>query len=246
VQKILDYDLNPPQYPWNERVLLFAGNEDEGAGGDFHTHSDQIHATLPVTFTGLRAYFCTDGCSEYYKYDDITLANDMVVDYLNGGGLLASYVGHSSWDQWAVDPATFAPLFHVDNDVPGLRNGGTLPVFLGMTCYTGRFSYSGNDTLDESLLRRAGGGAVATWGSTTLGRTSGHNILHQRFFHAVFEDGATELGTVTEFAKLGLIGYDDSDLIDTFVLLGDPAMDLNMTIVPWTDQVFLPLVLRGG
>jgi len=249
VQKILDYDLAPPQNPWNKRVLIFAGNEDEGSGGDFHTTADQIYATLPVTFAGQRAYFCTpdvSDCNAHYKYDDITVAHDVVMGYLNGGGLLASYVGHSSWDQWAVDPATFAPLFHVNDDVPNLHNGGALPVFLGMTCYTGRFSYSGNDTLDESLLRRAGGGAVATWGSTSLGRTSGHNVLHQRFFHAVFQDGDTELGSAIQFAKSGLIEYDDSDLIDTFVLLGDPAMNLNMTIVPWTDQIFLPLVMRGN
>ncbi len=247
VQKILDYELNPPQYPWNERVLFFAGNEDPDANPPetFHEDSDSIYNTLPITFTGRRAYFCTDDCSEYYKYDDITAAHDATMRRLDAGGLLASYVGHSSWQQWAMDPATFAPLFHVD-DVASLHNGGALPVFLGMTCYTGRFAYPSGGTLDEELLRRAGGGAVATWGSTTLGRTSGHKVLHQRFFDAVFTDGVTELGTVTEYAKAGLAGSGDADLLDTFVLLGDPAMNLNLTIVPWTDAIFLPLVLRGG
>ena len=246
VEKILDYELNPPQYPWNERVLFFAGNEkpDANPPETFHDDSDAIYATLPVTFAGRRAYFCTDDCDEYYKHDDITAAHDATVGWLNGGGLLASYVGHASQHQWAAAPVTLTPLFHLD-DVPNLHNGGALPVFLGMTCSTGRFADPAGDTLDEELLRRSGGGAVATWGSTTLGRTSGHNILHQRFFHAVFHDGTTELGTVIEYAKAGL-GSSDSDLHDTFVLLGDPAMKLNLTIVPWTDAIFLPLVMRGG
>lgn len=246
VQKILDYELNPPQYPWNERVLFFAGNEkpDANPPETFHDDSDAIYATLPTTFTGQRAYFCTSDCDEYYKYDDITTAHDATVGQLNAGGLLASYVGHASQHQWAAAPETLTPLFHVD-DVASLHNGGALPVFLEMTCLTGRFADPAGDTLDEELLRRAGGGAVATWGSTSLGRTSGHRILHQRFFHAVFTDGISELGAATQYAKAGL-GSDDADLHDTFVLLGDPALKLNLTIVPWTDAIFLPLVMRGG
>ena len=57
------------------------------------------------------------------------------------------------------------------------------------------------------------------------------------------EGGITKLGPATEAAKARLPG--DSDLRDTFVLLGDPAMDLNLTIVPWAHEVFLPATLRG-
>ena len=34
----------------------------------------------------------------------------------------------------------------------------------------------------------------------------------------------------------------DLDLLDTYVLLGDPALRLNRTLVPWTTRFFLPLV----
>lgn len=246
MDKILDYDLNPPQYPWNERALFFAGNEDEGSGDDFHADANDIYnCHLPDILTGRRVYFCTQDCAQSYKYEDITTAQDVTMAMLNGGGLLASYVGHSSWHQWVCAPQNCDPMFHMD-DISSLHNGGALPVFLEMTCYTSRFSDPDGATLDENLLRHEGGGAIATWGSTALGRTGGHRILHQRFFYAVFQDDTIELGPAIQFAKSGLIGDDDSDLIDTFVLLGDPAMNLNMTIVPWTDQIFLPLVMRGG
>ena len=142
---------------------------------------------------------------------------------------------------------TYAPLFHVNDDVPDLSNGGALPVFVEATCYSSRFAYPNNATLDESLLRLAGGGAVATWGNTTLGLDSGHKNLRERFFYALFENGVTELGPVIEFAKLGLNPDSKNyDLHDTFILLGDPAMNLNLTVVPWTDEIFLPLVMRSG
>ena len=244
VNKILAYELNPPRWPWNERVLFFAGNELDAP---YHQYSDDVYATLPITYTGRRVYFCTSGCNQPHLYPTMAAAHDATVQELNSGGLLASYVGHSSWHQWAVDPQTYAPMFHL-NDVASLHNGGALPVVLAMTCYTSDFSDPAGDTLDETLLRRTGGGAVATWGPTTLGLSLGHNVLHQEFFDAVFKEDITELGAATEEAKLALFALGNPyylDLLNTFILFGDPAMDLNLNIVPWTHEVFLPAMLRN-
>jgi len=243
VNKILAYNLNPPQWPWNERVLFFAGNELDAP---YHQYSDEVYATLPITYTGQRVYFCTSGCNQPHLYPTMPAAHDATVRELTIGGLLASYVGHSSWHQWAVDPQTYAPMFHL-NDVASLHNGGALPVVLEMTCYTSDFSDPAGDTLDETLLRQPGGGAVATWGPTTLGLSVGHNVLHQEFFDAVFKENTTELGAATEEAKLALftLGNPYLDLLNTFILFGDPAMDLNLNIVPWTHEVFLPATLRN-
>jgi hypothetical protein len=248
VDKILSYDLNPPQWPWNERVLFFAGNEDERSGGQFHDDSDYLYSNhLPGSYTVRRVYFCAADCDQPYMYDDIVVAHDALAHDFSFGGLLVTYFGHSSRHQWAVDPETYAPLFHVD-DVPGLRNGGALPVVLGMTCRTSRFAYPAEDTLDESMVRHEGGGAIATWGSTTDGRTSGHNVLAREFFDAVFNNPitVTRLGPATDEAKLALYNEkpNDRDLLDTFTILGDPATNLNLTIVPWPHQVFLPIALR--
>jgi hypothetical protein len=246
VEKILSYELAPPQWPWNERVLLFAGNEDPSNGETFHDDSDWLYDhALPAPFSGRRVYFCTNDCAEPYHYEDVAAAREATAQQLNFGGLLASYVGHSSRHQWAVDPETYGPMFHLD-DVAGLHNGEALPVVLEMTCYTSDFSYPDADTLDESLLRRSNGGAVATWGPTTLGRTSGHNLLQRMFFDALFAHGVTELGKLIETAESALLVGEDLDLLDTFTLLGDPAMDLNLTVVSWSHEVFLPVTLRGS
>ncbi len=245
VQKILDYEQNPPQHPWNERVLFVAGHENAADGEEFHGNSDQLYNSLPSGFSGRRVYFCTHDCPQSYKYEDMTTAHDAALNMLNGGSLIATYEGHSSEGQWDYHPVTYAPLFHVLNDVPDLHNGGALPVFVEATCYSSRFAYPASATLDESLLRLADGGAVATWGNTTLGLDSGHENLRERFFYAVLEGGVTELGPAIGYAQAGLDSR-NSDLHDTFILLGDPAMDLYMTVVPWKNELFLPLVMRGG
>jgi hypothetical protein len=239
VSKILAYEQSPPQWPWNQRAIFFA-DAPERPGELFHGDSDEIYYNhLPSPFSGRRVYYCKSNCSAAHLYDDITTAHNMTMRELQSGGLIVSYVGHSSWHQWVADR-----MFHLD-DVPGLDNGGSLPVFLELTCFTSRFSEPNGNTLDESLLRWANGGAVATWGPTTLGGTDGHAELHKGFFDAVFQDGTTELGPAIEAAKLKLQSH-NSDLHDTFILFGDPAMDLNLTIVPWAHEVFLPLALRDS
>jgi hypothetical protein len=251
VDKILSYELTQPRWPWNKRVVFFAGNEHPNEGENFHDDSDWLYdQVLPATYSGRRVYFCTDTCTQPYHYTDITAVHDATVRELSFGGLLASYVGHSSEHQWAVDDApggTYAPMFHLD-DVASLHSGEALPVILEMTCYTSDFSYPGGDTLDESLVRQANGGAVATWGSTTLGRTTGHNVLHWKFYDTLFTGVATELGPLAWAAEAELEekASSDLDLRDTFVLLGDPAMDLNLTVVEWAHELFLPITLRAA
>ncbi|RMF27232.1 MAG: hypothetical protein D6759_18090, partial [Chloroflexi bacterium] len=71
--------------------------------------------------------------------------------------------------------------------------------------------------------------------------------LSQGFFQALFTDGVATVGEATLAGKLKLAaGGLYLDLLDTFTLLGDPALRPNRTIVPWATHLFLPLVARGS
>jgi hypothetical protein len=193
VDKILSYELNPPRWPWNERVLFFAGHEPDAP---YHGYSDEVyHEHLPGGFTGRRVYFCTSNCDQPHEYDDITAAHDALMRELNAGGLLASYVGHSSIHQWDWDPATWAPLFHVD-DVASLHNGGALPLFVQMTCVTSYFSYPTDDTLDGH--HRAGAGHR---GCQSL--PAGPSVIHARHARPV---GRPRDGLEPEHRAMGRLG----------------------------------------
>jgi len=237
VQKIVDDETRPLPGGWNASVLLVA--DDPDAAGDFPAISDSAAAYVTAPFTTTRRYCAGSNSSQSDCPDTEGAAiHSAILNDWNRGTLLVQYTGHSSWQQWAVER-----FFHLD-DLPALHNSRRLPVLVEATCFTGAF-HRPEPTLDEELVTRPDAGAVAAWGPTGLGASPGHQRLAAGFFRAVFSDTVGTVGEATLAGKLNLLGAPvGSDLLDTFVLLGDPALRWNRTLIPWTAHVFLPLVRR--
>jgi hypothetical protein len=237
VQKIVDYETRPLPGGWNASVLLVA--DDPDAAGYFPAISDSAAAYVTAPFTTTRRYCAGSNSSQSDCPDTEGAAiHSAILNDWNRGTLLVQYTGHSSWQQWAAER-----FFHLD-DLPALHNSRRLPVLVEATCFTGAF-HRPEPTLDEELVTRPDAGAVAAWGPTGLGASPGHQRLAAGFFRAVFSDTVGTVGEATLAGKLNLLGAPQwSDLPDTYVLLGDPALHWNRTLIPWTAHVFLPLVRR--
>jgi hypothetical protein len=106
----------------------------------------------------------------------------------------------------------------------------------------------GSDSLScvaESLVRVQGKGSVANWSPTSEGLSGRQHYLHVGFYDAVFRDGVHQLGPATDLGKLYLFehtGSDQRELIDTYVLFGDPALQMP---IERTYMAFLPLGLKA-
>ncbi len=240
VEKVVRYEAHPVPGGWNADVLLVA--DDADIAGDFAVCSEShaaSHVTSPFSTT---SHYCAgtsphvSDCSSQ-ETEELKAAS---MSHWNQGALLVQFTGHSSWQQWAAER-----FFHLD-DLVALHNGPRLPVVVEMTCFTGAFQRP-EPTLDEDLVTLSSGGAVATWGPTGLGVGTGHAYLSDGFFRALFAENVGTVGEATLAGKLALVTSGQNlDLLDTFTLLGDPAMGLNLTVVPWMHEVFLPLTLRSG
>jgi hypothetical protein len=227
VQKILDYEQEPWLGDWNARHVFVADDADDA--GDFAALATVVHNLLTDPWIGQQIYL-----------DDLPAeaARQETLAAWNQGALLVSFVGHSSWHQWAIEA-----LLDI-HDVPNLHNDRRWPVLLSMTCFTGFFHHPEYVTLDESLLRLDGGGAVATWSPAGLGVATSHDHLYRGFYQAVFAGGHAQLGPAILAAKLNLDTQAPAhaELLDTYHLFGDPAMALNLTIRPWPYSTYLPIV----
>jgi hypothetical protein len=246
VEKIIRYESDPLPGGWNGRLLFGADNPSDA--GNHHADADSefsTYATPAYGYEGVRVYLSATA-GDPHLYTDAEAARDALIAELNRGALLYSYFGHASWHQEAVlETDNYAPLFHQD-DIPRLSNRRRWPMVLQMTCFTGSYIQPADDTLDESLLRADGIGAAAVWGASGLGVATGHRVLHQSFYQAVFDDGQAELGAATHAALINLYASGlYNDLIDTYHLFGDPAQVLNMTIVDWPFSAFLPIITQG-
>jgi uncharacterized repeat protein (TIGR01451 family) len=221
VSKILGYEGDPPPGEWNRQVLFVA--DDADTSGDFAALSNSVaDHFLPSPYTAQKVH---------HKVTHTTASESRaaIIDALNEGRLLVNYVGHAAQQFWAVEH-----LLDL-SDIDTLTNTERLPLMAPMTCLEGHFAYpSLPDTdlscLGESIVRAKEKGAIASWSPTGLGVSTGHNLLGKGLYEAIFFDGVHQVGPATTQAKLHMYansgGY--RELLDTYLLFGDPALHLNV------------------
>ncbi|HUW08929.1 MAG TPA: C25 family cysteine peptidase, partial [Anaerolineae bacterium] len=237
VDKIIAYETACSCNGWSDNVL-FISDDLEGGGGNFYEFSDVIAdgyedpptdtlKYLPEPYTSTKAYLGappegTCSTPDQCRYDITTTLNIT-------GALVMNYVGHATKTAWGADDRLLDK-----SALDTLDNGPCLPIMLGMTCYEGFFHESSANyrTLGEAAVRMPVDGAIAAWSPTGFGLTTGHDYLNRGFFLALFQDGVETVGEATTEGKRYLWenqeGTKYNDLMDTFVLLGDPGLKVRM------------------
>jgi hypothetical protein len=252
VAKILSYEQNAPTGDWRGKIAFVADNAYSSTGtaepaGNFWNLSDQTTSALPAGYTVERIYY--NPCDStafpqcalpYPPYPSNASVRSGIVNAINDGRLVVNYFGHSAIQFWAHES-----LFRFD-ELSALANGNKMPMMLEMTCYSGYFAFPGLASLAEKNIRLAGTGSIANWAASGLGVATGHDLLAQGFFDAVLNQSVLQIGAATVLGKthLWLNGGANSDLIDTFILFGDPATRLAVSSSRVPVGIYLPLVTR--
>ena len=238
VDKTIKYETACACDGWNDN-LLFVADDLQGGGGNFREYSDRVAdgyanpptntiKLVPPQYNEIKAYLGLT-CDPNDPTTGASIAHgcrSQITNTLNfSGSLFVSYVGHSGKDTWAEEQLMNQTMIY------SLRNGPCLPIVLAMTCYEGSF-HDASPTqviLAEEFVRRPVNGAVASWSPTGFGLASGHDLMEQGLFLALFHNGVKQLGTAIDYGKQYLVLKAPPgkylDLIDTFGLLGDPALE---------------------
>ncbi len=211
VDKIVGYERNPTPGEWRKRVL-FVADDDQPA---FETTSDDlIESYLPPDYQTTRVYLSA--------FADPGESTARIIAEFNQGAVIVNYVGHAALNVWAKE-AVFS-----SSDIAALRNGSKLPFVVTMTCLDGYFHHPQADCLAEELLLAEGKGALAAFAPTSELLPAEQDALVKALFEALFASDAPTLGEAVMRAKRSLPGggrgYED--LIETYTLLGDPALRL--------------------
>lgn len=252
VDKILAYDAVTPSQAWTARMLLVADDLEDG-GGNFRALSDAIadgYSTyqgrqarnLPSPYVAKKIYL-GQTCDLSNPAASVECRQQIISTLNTQGALMVSYIGHGTKTYWAKER-----LFDVAA-LAQLQTGGHLPIMLPMTCNEGFFHEPqvGAESLSEAEIRVANNGAVASWAPTGFGLSTGHDYLERGLLLNMFYGRIDQLGAATTAAKLYLVANAAPgafvDLIDTFLLMGDPTLRVPLQSAP-LNTVFLPLVVR--
>ncbi len=228
ISKIITYETNPPEGDWKRQILAVTDNRDTA-------HFPLISESL------LQDYFPSEpfeATKVYWLWTHTVLseARADIQNALNQGRFLVNYIGHAGYSLWA-DEGLFTTT-----DIANLQPQDKLPVILAMTCLEGYFISpylyaSGWEAMGEVITRTEGKGAVASWSPTGWGSVYGHDALDRGFFKAVYQDGANVLSSAINSGILNLWATGNNlDLLDTFLLFGDPALQMSLSLTAVKDN----------
>jgi hypothetical protein len=205
IEKIVGYEQRSGSESWTSRALIVADRDDSES---FTKDSQTVQAQLPHAVQPTDVFAGILGA---------TAAREDIVQGINSGQLLVNYLGHGSEEQWSG-------LDILDtNIVDSLTNGSQLPVFLIMDCLNGFFQDVYSQPLGVTLLLVPNGGAVAVLASSGLNQPLPQVRLDKFVVENAFNPPYLTLGESILKAKAQI---HDEDVRRTFVLFGDPAMQV--------------------
>lgn len=243
INKIIAYETQPTEGGWRSQVLAVADNPD--SGGNFPALSQILLSTsLPETYAPERIYLGTN------PYNNVTDAREAIISAINSGKALVNYIGHGAPKLWAGydEHVPYSGHLLSIDEVTRLTNQDMYPFVVSMSCRDGYYinphPIGGNqESLAEVITRAEAKGAVASWSPTGDSLATGHDIINQALFIGLFEERLQTLGQATLRAQAELwAGGIHLDLIDTYLLFGDPAT--NFLRQASIKQFYLPLILN--
>ncbi len=214
---------------WKNRLAYVTDNAYDAndvwdGAGDFIAEAESAIAAqpLPAGFQNLRYFYDPSSYNpgtQPWRYGDGPTMKSAIQSKLAEGLFLVSFIGHSSQSQWASER-----FVHM-SEVPSINTEGRLPVILEMTCLTSFFDMPDRQSLDEVWVNTPTRGAVATVGPSGFGVLNGHGDLHDGMNRAIFADRVATLGEALLAGKINLAATGaHQDLLDTFMIMGDPAL----------------------
>ncbi|MBS0569614.1 MAG: hypothetical protein JSS28_03320 [Proteobacteria bacterium] len=210
VDKTLAYLEHPAPGQWR-RAMTFVSTSEVAS---FKSESDKIAQSLDREGFATTSIYTDfhDKSREHYEQARTALRRD-----LDAGSLLVHFLGHGGSYIWRVGP--MGDLFSLD-DVSHLSNAGRYPMVLAMTCFSAPFDNPSDDSIGERFLREADKGAVAVFAASW--KNSPNPTYSKMLIDELLKPGKT-IGDAIVAAKARIA---DRDFVETYNLLGDPALVL--------------------
>jgi hypothetical protein len=206
VDKVLSYEQTKTPADWQNRVLAVADGQDSSFKEDAQSFLDQLPQGEKTEL--------------YSPEAGVKDAARQIQSYFSKGYLFIAYFGHGSVNLWGKDQ-----LFST-SEIHSLTHQEALPIVLGFTCLNGLFTHPKIESMAEALLFQPEGGAVSVLASSSPTLSADQSYLENSLVASLVKRPALTLGEAFLSAQQ-LIPLDSSggrDVLETFLLFGDPAL----------------------
>ena len=204
---------------WQNQIVLAADNPD--AAGAFTAANGRLADLVQAPYS----------VAERIELEsmDVGTARANLRTRFNSGVGFVNYVGHGDikYVSKEILPDQSVTNLLRDTDVAALTNAARPSVVATLTCLAARYEVPNLASLGERLMRSSAGGAVAVIGPSGLSQNAPALEMGEAFYHAIFRDGAGELGPAFLKARRSLpASLFTKDTIAVYNLLGDPALKI--------------------
>ncbi|MCI5179491.1 MAG: hypothetical protein D3911_09290, partial [Candidatus Electrothrix sp. AW3_4] len=192
-------------------VMALVSDNLDPAAGDFQASADRVHTLAAEKMTVHRFDAEVLGQSE---------THDRLIDALQQGASILHYVGHSSLVALGKKNNLLS-----NDDLNTISDIGRPLLMTSMACSTASFGYPPMNSIGESAVLRADGGAVSFFGATGLSQNHLADIMAEGLYRNLFDPATFRVGdAIVQGKQYAFEQGTERSFLDIYNLLGDPAM----------------------
>ncbi len=225
VDKIIEYERNPQNGLWHNRVLLIADDELVFQGKvdkynlEFTRNIEQIDTGGYIPdFLDRKKMMLIEYPIKNLRKPEVT---EDLIETINDGYVIINYIGHGNNDVLAHEY-----ILRGSRDIERINNGAKLPLIIVFSCAVGQFDKPDNISLAEMLNLRKEGGCVAIIAATRFTQNFQNVDLNQTFYSYLFDRNLNPDYRIGYALMKGKYEHNNDSNSDKYILFGDPATRL--------------------
>lgn len=243
VDKIIKYSTTPKRGAWRSRLAFVADD-----GGFVEPLEELRRAHTPASTMQEQIYLDENAPLEDNMYLPSKVVREkrmkvspfltaQIREAFNRGVAMIDYYGHGSPNIWMEERVWFGGD-SANSDNQFLANSGNAAFVTTMTCNTGAIDYpvpkglpggGWNLCISEDMMRQPDGGAIALYVPSGPSVTGIQHQMSIELHRALFKDGVRALGPLQAISTTRFLARGpELDLVYMLIMLGDPAMKLQM------------------
>lgn len=217
VDKIVTYDLQPPDRWWKKYIAITGGGF-RAEQINFQNQSDNYlnnYIIPPPPCMNVSRIYRNDSTG-FITYD----YKDSIKREFDRGSVLVNFIGHAAAEDWEIgleNPNT-------------LNNGNKQPLILSFTCFTGRCSEPNRRSFGENFFLIPNKCAIGFIGTTGWSFSNTGGTYNRLVLENFSQDSVRRMGDLISYASQ-ITASDSSSFsvrntINSYNLIGDPATKL--------------------